>query len=51
MEVIAGSAVADRIRMALATRELLAKSEWRDARRSHLQGDASSRAYERLSME
>ncbi|PSC03353.1 tRNA (adenosine(37)-N6)-threonylcarbamoyltransferase complex ATPase subunit type 1 TsaE [Alsobacter soli] len=41
---------AGRIERARATHELLAHSGWAQARREHLQGDASTRAYERLSL-
>jgi N-acetylmuramate 1-kinase len=39
---------AQRIAQARALHELLAGSGWRDAERVHMQGDASTRSYERL---
>ena len=37
-----------RLSIAIATRRLIAEAGWDDARRDYMQGDASSRAYERL---
>ncbi|GGC45385.1 bifunctional tRNA (adenosine(37)-N6)-threonylcarbamoyltransferase complex ATPase subunit type 1 TsaE/phosphotransferase [Chelatococcus reniformis] len=39
---------ADRLAIARAIRSVLAQAGWHDAGRAHLQGDASTRAYERL---
>jgi N-acetylmuramate 1-kinase len=41
---------AARIERAHATHDLLAQAGWASARREHLQGDASTRAYERLTL-
>lgn len=38
----------ERLALALAARRLIDSSGWGEARRLHMQGDASSRAYERL---
>lgn len=38
----------DRLALALAARRLIDRAGWGEARRVHMQGDASSRAYERL---
>lgn len=37
-----------RLRLALAARRLIGRAGWGEARRAHMQGDASTRAYERL---
>ncbi len=38
----------ERLALALAARRLIARAGWAEARRVHMQGDASTRAYERL---
>ena len=47
--LIPGAAWEGRLRLALAARRLIARAGWNEARRAHMQGDASTRAYERLS--
>lgn len=47
--LLTGSGVfAQRLALAHAIHDLLSGMEWRDATRHHMQGDASTRAYERL---
>ncbi len=46
--LIPGASWADRLGLTLGARRLLDLAGWSDARRVHMQGDASSRAYERL---
>jgi aminoglycoside/choline kinase family phosphotransferase len=46
--IVPGEAWRERIGLTLGARRLIDAAGWGDARRDHMQGDASSRAYERL---
>jgi N-acetylmuramate 1-kinase len=47
-QVVAHGALAARLKRFLAIEALLAQSAWAQAARAHMQGDASTRAYEKL---
>jgi len=47
-EIIGHGGMSDRLLRTRGARDLLARSGWSEAEREHMQGDASTRAYERL---
>jgi N-acetylmuramate 1-kinase len=48
VDLMAAEGWSDRLKIGLAVRAMLTDANWSQAQRTHMQGDASTRAYERL---